>query len=109
MPRTFGRLWHAGLIYKLEPMGLSADLRKLIKDFLNNRFLRVLLNGNTSDWLPVELSVLQWSILRPLLFLIYINDLPDNLVSSVKFFADDTSLFSTVYDSKLQKMHLMVI
>ena len=59
MPRTFERLWHAGLIYKLEPMGLSADLRKLIKDFLNNRFLRVLLNGNTSDWLPVELSVLQ--------------------------------------------------
>ena len=109
MPRTFERLWHAGLIYKLEPMGLSGDLRKLVRDFLNNRFLRILVNGNTSDWLPVELSVLQWSILRPLLFLIYINDLPDNLVSSVKFFADDTSLFLTVYDNKFQKMHLMVI
>ena len=59
MPRTFEKLWHPGLIYKLEPMGLSGDLLKLIKDFLYNRFLRVLLNGNTSGWLPVELSVLQ--------------------------------------------------
>ena len=77
-------------------MGLSGDLPKLITDFLNNRFQQVFLNGKTSDWLLVKASVPQGSIVGSLFFLIYINGLPENLVSSVKFFADGTSLLSTV-------------
>ena len=56
------------------------------------------LNGQCSHWSSVLARVPQVSILGLLLFLICINDLPDGLESSVKLFADDTSLFSTVYD-----------
>ena len=58
----------------------------------------MVLNGQCSNWSSVLTGVPQGSILGPLLFLIYINDLPDDLESSVKLFADNTSLFSTVYD-----------
>ena len=71
---------------------------KLLTDFLKNRKQRVTLNGQTSFWTEVNAGVPQGSILGPLLFLIYINDLPDGLSSNVKLFADDTSLFSVVYD-----------
>ena len=80
-------------------MAVSCDLFKLIKNFLDNRPQRVLLNGQASDWLPVKAGVPQGSILGPLFFLIYLIDLPDNLTSSVMLFTDETSLFSTVYDT----------
>ena len=69
---------------------------RLIKDFLSNRKQRVVLNGQCSSWMDVQAGVPQGSIVGPLLLLIYINDLPDNLVSNPKLFADDTSLFSKV-------------
>ena len=56
------------------------------------------MNGKSSSWANVEVGVPQGSILGPLLFLIYICDLPDNLLTNVKVFADDTSFFSVVYD-----------
>ena len=59
----------------------------------------MVLNDQLSDWAPILAGVSQGSILGPLLFLIWINDLPDNLKSLIKLFADDTSLFSTVYDT----------
>ena len=65
-------------------------------DFLDNRTQRVFLNGQYSSWAKVEAGVPQGSILGPLLFLIYINDLADNLASNPNLFADDTSLFSVV-------------
>ena len=65
---------------------------------MKNRKQRVTLNGQTSFWTEVNAGVPQGSILGTLLFLIYINDLPDGLSSNVKLFADDTSLFSVVYD-----------
>ena len=65
-------------------------------DFLNNRTQRVLLNGQYSSWAKIEAGVPQGSILGPLLFLIYINDLSENLASNPKLFAGDTSLFSVV-------------
>ena len=71
----------------------------MFHSYLNNRHQRVVLNGQYSKWAPILAGVPQGSILDPLLFLIYINDLPENLKSSAKLFADDTSLFSTVYNS----------
>ena len=77
---------------------MSGKLLRLIKDFLSNRKQRVVLNGQCSSWMDVQAGVHQGSILGPLLFLIYFDDVPDNLVSNPKLFADDTSLFSTVTD-----------
>ena len=69
-----------------------------LTDFLKDRKQRVVSNGKNSSWANIEVAVSQGSILRPLLFLNYINDLPDNLSTNVKLFADDTSLFSVVHD-----------
>ena len=69
----------------------------MIESFLSNRYQRVVLNGQTSNWEIISAGVPQGSILGPLLFLIYINDISDNLESNVKLFADDTSIFSVVH------------
>ena len=69
-----------------------------LTDFLKDRKQRDVLNGQNSSWANVEAGVPQGSILGLLLFLIYINDLPDYLSTNVKLFADDTSLFSVVHD-----------
>ena len=69
---------------------------KLLCDFLSCRKQQVVLNGQHSSWDNVTTGVPQGSILGPLLFLIYVNDLPNNLSSNCKLFADDTSLFSVV-------------
>ena len=96
--KAFNKVWHKGLIYKLKQNGISGKLLNLIIDFLSNRKQRVVLNGKYSSWTNIEARVAQGSILRPLFFLIYINDLSDNLITNPKLFADDTSLFSIVHD-----------
>ena len=70
----------------------------LIKGFLKSRKQRVVLNGQFSSWADVDAGVPQGSILGPLLFLIYINDLTNDLSSNAKLFADDTSLFSVAFN-----------
>ena len=64
-----------------------------IKDFLDNRNQSVLLNGSNSDSIPVSSGVPQGSVLGPMLFLAYINDLPDQVRSRVRLFADDTAMY----------------
>ena len=66
--------------------------------YLNNRHQRVVINGSYSGYSIIESGVPQGSVLGPLLFLIYINDLEKNLKSQVKFYADDTMLYSIVRD-----------
>ena len=94
--KAFDKVWHEGLLYKLKSMGVSGKLYNLLENYLSDRFQRVLLNGQTSSWRPVLAGVPQGSILGPLLFLIYINDLPNELKSNANLFADDTSLFTIV-------------
>ena len=96
--KAFDKVWHKGLLYKLKQNGISGNLLDTITDFLNCRKQRVALNGQFSSWTSIEAGVPQGSILGPLLFLIHINDLSDDLMSNVKLFADDTSLFSVVHD-----------
>ena len=88
--KVFDKVWHERLLFKLERIGISANLLSLLNSFLSNRFQRVVLNGQCSSWSSVLAGVLQGSILGPLLFLIYIKDLLENLQSTVKLFADDT-------------------
>ena len=91
-------MWHNGLIFKLKQNGVSGNLLKFFQNYLNNRKQRVVLNGSFSNYSTVESGVPQGSVLGPLLFLIYINDLERNTKSNINFFADDTMLFSIVKD-----------
>ena len=96
--KAFDKVWHEGLLYKLKTMGISGNIYNLLENYLSGRLQRVILNGQNSSWRPVLAGVPQGSILGPLLFLIYINDLPNGLRSNAKLFADDTSLFTVVRD-----------
>ena len=96
--KAFDKVWHEGLLLKLSLNGISGNLLKLLRDFLYCRKQRVVLNGQNSSWENVNAGVPQGSILGPLLFLIYINDLSNEVSSNCKLFADDTSLFSVVND-----------
>ena len=88
MSNACEKVWHERLIYKLKLMGASDSLLKLIQSFLTNRFLRVLLNGQTSEWLPVKAGVSQGSILGPLFFLIYLTHFSENIELTVKLFVE---------------------
>ena len=96
--KAFDRVWHDGLIFKLKSYGVSGSLLLLIQNFLSGRSQRVVLDGQASEWTEVLAGVPQGSILGPLFFLIYINDLPEGIISMIKIFADDSSLFSLILD-----------
>ena len=97
--KAFDKVWHDGLLHKLKCLGVEGGFYNILKNYLQNRKQRVILNGQSSSWLDISAGVPQGSVLGPLLFLIYINDLPENLISESKLFADDTSIFS-VFDIK---------
>ena len=101
MSDDFDKVWNQGLIFKLKSIGVSDSLLSLIESFLSNRFQRVMLNGQTTEWLPVKASVTQGSILGSLFSLIYINDLSDDLVSTV-----NETVFSVVHDSNISANEL---
>ena len=103
--KAFDKVWYEGLLFKLGSIGMSGNLLKLFWSFYSDRQQRVVLNGQHCYWGPVLAGVPQGLVLGPLLFLIYITDIPDNLESLAKLFADDTLLFSTVHDpSKSAKL-----
>ena len=96
--KAFDKVWHEGLIFKLKQNGVCGSLITLLSNYLFNRRQRVILNGYSSNYTPILSGVPQGSVLGPLLFLIYINDLETDIKSKIKFFADDTMLFSVVHD-----------
>ena len=103
--KAFDKVWRDGIIYKLIQNGISGNLLNLLEDFLKERKQRVILNGQVFTWKNINAEVPQGSILGPLLFLIYINDLTEGLTANVKLFADDTFLFSVVHGTQ----HLQMI
>ena len=97
--KAFDKVWHKSFnILKLKSYDVDGSLLKLIENYLTGRQQRVVLNGQTSLWESILAGVPQGSVLEPLLFLVYINDLPNGIESTCKIFADDTSLFSKVKD-----------
>ena len=91
--KAFDRVWHSGLLHKLKSYGISGQIFGLISSFLSNRRLRVVLDGKSSQEYPVNAGVPQSSILGPTLFLLYINDLPED-ICDIAIYADDTTLYS---------------
>ena len=100
------RVWHDGILYKLKFLGICGRYYNLIQSSLDIRNQRVFLNGQSSKWSLVEAGVPQGSILFRLLFLVYINDLPQGLRCNAKLFADDTSLFSTITSPAISSSNL---
>ena len=99
-------MWHQCLHYKLRRNGISGEFLNTLTEFLNNRTQRAILNGQNSTGAKVEAGVPQGSILGLLLFLIYINNLSENLSSNPKLFADDTSTFAVVKNVDASNINL---
>ena len=104
--KAFDRVWHDGIMFKLQENSISGKLLLLLKDFLKPGKQRVVLNGQHSSCRDVNAGVPQGSIIGPLLFLVDINDLSNGLQSNPKPFADDTSLFSVIHDVNLLQIDL---
>ena len=92
--KAFHRIWHAVLIHKLKSYEISGQIFALISSFLSNRWLQVVLDGKSSQEYSVNARVPQGSILGSTLFLLYINDLPDDVFCNITIYADDTTLYS---------------
>ena len=106
LSKAFNSVPHKLLLHKLKSFGINGHLLAWITDYLTNRWQRVVINGIESEWLPVTSGVPQGSILGPLLFLLYINDLPTVLSPATlcAIFADDTKIYRQInhkHDTKI--------
>jgi hypothetical protein len=90
--KAFDRVWHRGLLSKLEAIGIRGTLLNWFCDYLSNRKQATVIKGEKSDLMSIPAGVPQGSVLGPLLFLVYINDIVTDIESVIKLFADDTSL-----------------
>ena len=94
--KAFDTVPHKRLLQKLKGYGIISHLLKWIENVLKDRQQRVVLNNSHSMWAPVTSGIPQGSVLGPILFTIYINDLPDIVKNITKLFADDTKIYSIV-------------
>ena len=94
--KAFDSVPHDRLISKLRNLGIRGKILKWIESFLKGRKQRVIMRNGSSSWCEVISGVPQGSILGPILFLLYVNDLPRDVGSSIKLFADDTKLYHGV-------------
>ena len=107
--KAFDKVPHMRLLYKLHYYGIIGSSHKWIASWLSERLQKVVLDDQASDPVPVLSGVPQGSVLGPVLFLIFINDLPDNIRSSVRLFADVCVLYrniKTLTDCQILQDHL---
>ena len=104
--KAFDKVWHKGLLYKLKQLGIEGDLFTWLSSYLSDRQQRVVIGGSQSPLLPVRSGVPQGSVLGPLLFLVYVNDIAPDICTNISLFADDTSLYDIVNDPALSAERL---
>ena len=103
--KAFDKVPHKRLINKLKAHGITGDLVSWIEDWLSGRKQRVVINGKSSEWTIVSSGVPQGSVLGPILFIIYINDIDENINCKISKFADDTKIANKA-DSVTQRQLL---
>ena len=101
--KAFDRVWHENLLSKLSAFGVGPEMYRWIESFLTNRSIQVVLDGSTSDRLMINAGVPQGSVLSPILFLIYINDLLSTTSNPIHGFADDSTLHHSYKFDKVPK------
>ena len=94
--KAFDKVTHSLLQHKLDHYDIRGKTGEWIKTFLSDRSQSVVIEGESSDKIPVESGVPQGSVLVPSLFLFYINDMPEGITSKVRLFADDTIAYLTI-------------
>jgi retron-type reverse transcriptase len=94
--KAFDKVSHKALLYKLENMGFDGILLEWLSSFLTNRKQRVVLGDSFSSWLDVLSGVAQGSVLGPLLFVIFINDIPELTQNLCELFADDSKILAQI-------------
>ena len=97
--KAFDKVPDRRLITKLHNHGIQGKLLDWIRSFLEHRQQRLVINGQYSTWSNVTSGIPQGSVLGPLVFVIYINDLPDTVLSQVFLFADDTKMYRQIQDA----------
>ena len=98
--KAFDKVPHLRLLAKLKEIGVRGKVLNWVAEWLNGSKQRVVMNGMASDWEEVLSEVPQGSILGPLLFLVYINDIDNGLLGNILKFADDTKLYGKVGTSQ---------
>jgi hypothetical protein len=91
--KAYDMVWHAGLLFKLDKLGIDGQLFNWIKNFLNNRKIQVRVGASLSDTTNIENGTPQGSAISPVLFLIMINDIPLSDDVKMSVFADDTAIW----------------
>ena len=94
--KAFDSVPHARLMNKLKVMGITGEVLGWIKSFLTNRKQRVVVEGEMSSWSDVKSGIPQGSVLGPILFMAFINDLPDCILSTCNMFADDAKVYREI-------------
>ncbi|MCG8032216.1 MAG: hypothetical protein JAZ03_08575 [Candidatus Thiodiazotropha taylori] len=94
--KAFDKVPHQRLLLKLQNYGIKGQVYEWVKDFLSDRVQRVMVNGTPSEWAEVSSGIPQGSVLGPILFLVYINDMPDVIAVLIKLYADDAKIYNRV-------------
>jgi len=94
--KAFDKVWHKGVLFKLQQAGIRGNLLSFLSNYLSDRQQKVILPGAHSTPIEILAGVPQGSILGPIMFLLYINDIIADIQAHIHLFADDTSLFMVV-------------